>query len=486
MPTIVREDHDNMNATITLSIPVSDYQPAFKAKLSEYKKTAHMKGFRKGKTPFSVIRKMYGKGTLVDIINKMVGEELDKYIKAEELDLLGHPIPAKDQINYDFDTKDLEDFDFKFDIGIAPAFEVTGLDGTKFDYHDAIIPASMVEEDLANAQKQLGKQGPVEDEIQEEDVIKIQADELLPEGGIKENGFANEFSVSYNLMTEEGKAAFKGKKKGDLVQFDIFNLEAGKDEAFVRKYFLDVNEDAEENPEIGKIFQGLITEVTRVTPSELNQEFFDKYIGEGKVSSEEELRKELKDRTKMYYDRQADSFLFRDIKEHLEAENKLAFPEEFLKRWMVASGNLPKGKTEEEEIGNLTEGLTWSLIRGKLAKRFDIKVEEAEIKQRLRMQLIQMFGGQDFGALLDDYVEKMYQEEQQYHNAYTQVLSDKLFNSMKEVVTLNKVEITTEDLEKLIEEERAKQQPPAPEPVATEEAEDAAEEGIEEAEIVEE
>jgi len=485
MPTIVRENHDNLNATITLSIPVSDYQPTFKAKLNEYKKNAHMKGFRKGKTPFSVIRKMYGKGTLVDLINKMVGEEIDKYIKDEELDLLGSPIPSKDQENYEFDTKDLEDFTFKFDIGLAPAFEVKGLDGAEFNYHNAIIPDSMVEGDLANARKQLGKQGPVEDEIQEEDVIKIQADELA-EGGIKENGFANEFSVSYNLMTEAGKAAFAGKKKGDLVQFDIFDLEEGRDEAFVRKYFLDVNEDAEDNPEIGNMFQGLITEVTRVVPSELDQEFFDKYIGEGKVSSQEELMSELKDRTKMYFDRQADSFLFRDIKEHLEAENKLEFPEEFLKRWVVVSGNLPKDKNAEDELDNLLEGITWSLIRSKLANRFDIKVDEAEIKQRLRMQLIQMFGGQDFGALLDDYVEKMMQEEQQVQNAYNQVLSDKLFNSMKEVVTLNKVDITTDELEKLVAEENAKNQPPAPAPVAEVAAEEATEEGIEEAEIVEE
>ena len=485
MPTIVRENHDNLNATITLSIPVSDYQPTFKAKLNEYKKTAHMKGFRKGKTPFSVIRKMYGKGTLVDLINKMVGEEIDKYIKEEELDLLGSPIPSKDQENYEFDTKDLEDFTFKFDLGLAPAFEVKGLDGTEFNYHNAIIPDSMVEGDLANARKQFGKQGPVEDEIQEEDVVKIQADELT-DGGIKENGFANEFSVSYNLMTEAGKAAFAGKKKGDLVQFDIFDLEEGRDEAFVRKYFLDVNEDAEDNPEIGKMFQGLITEVTRVVPAELDQEFFDKYMGEGKVSSQEELMNQLKERTKMYYDRQADSFLFRDIKEHLEGENKLEFPEEFLKRWVVISGNLPKDKNAEEELDNLLEGITWSLIRSKLAKRFDIKVEEAEIKQRLRMQLIQMFGGQDFGALLDDYVEKMMKEEQQVQNAYNQVLSEKLFNSMKEVVTLNKVDITTEELEKLVEEENAKNQPPAPEPVAEVAAEETSEEGIEEAEVVEE
>ncbi len=482
MPTIVRENHDNQNATLTLSIPVADYQPEFKAQLNKFKNQAHMKGFRKGKTPMSVIRKMYGKGTLVDLINKTVGEELDKYIKAENLDLLGHPIPTEGQPQYEFDVKNLEDFEFKFDIGLAPDFEVKGLDGTEFKYYNTQIPDSMVEGDLENARKQLGEQGSVDDEIQEEDVIKIQADELDGDT-IKERGFANEFSVAYNLMTEEAKEIFKGKKKGDLVEFDIFNLEEGKDEAFVRRYFLDINEDSDENPEVGNRFRAVISDVTRVQPAELNQEFFDKYMGEGKVSSKEELMDTLKERTKMYYDRQADSFLFMDIKEHLEKENSLTFPEEFLKRWMVASGNLSEDKTADEEISNLTDGLTWTLIRGKLAKRFDITVNEAEIKQRLRMQLIQMFGGQDFGAMLDDYVDKMYGEEQQYHNAYTQVLSDKLFNSMKEVVKLKNDDVTTEELEKLIAEENAKHQPPAPAPVA--EAVES-EEGIEEAEIVEE
>ncbi|MEM6319393.1 MAG: trigger factor [Bacteroidota bacterium] len=486
MPTIVRENHDNQNATLTLSIPVADYQPAFKKKLNEYRKTAHLKGFRKGKTPLSVIRKMYGKGTLVDLINNTVGEELDKYIKAEELDLLGSPIPAEGQEAYEFDTKDLEDFEFKFDIGLAPEFEVIGLDDAEFKQYDTVIPDSMIEDDLADAQKRLGEQGSVDDEVQEKDILKLQADEL--EGDrIKENGWANEFTVSYEEMTDEAKEIFKGKKKGDLVQFDIFNLSKDKDEKFVHKYFLDANPEAEEEITVGNQFQAVITDVTRMIPAELDQEFFDQYFGEGKVTSEEEAKEQLKERIKMYYDRQADSFLFRDIKEHLEKENLLTFPEEFLKRWMAASGNLPEGKTADEEIGNLTEGLTWTLIRNKLAKRFDIQVSEAEVKQALRMQMVSYFGGQDFGALLDDYVEKMMDNEQQYHNAYTQILSEKLFNRLKEAVTLNKEEITTEALEALVKEENEKNQPPVPEAVAeNNEAAEETDEGIEEAEVIEE
>lgn len=477
MPTIARENHDNLNATVTLSIPATDYQPEFQAQLNKYRQNAHMKGFRKGKTPLSVIRKMYGKQALVELINQKVGAELDQYIKSENLDLLGHPIPAEDQAEFQFDTKQLEDFVFKFDLGLAPEFEVTGLEDTAFNRYNPQVPDAMVDSDLTDAQKRLGVQGPVEDEIQAEDIVKVQADELA-DGRIKENGWANEFSISVPEMTEEGKALFLGKKKGDLVQFDIFKL-SDKDEAFVKKYFLDVNEDAEDNPEIGNTFQALITEVTRATPAELDQAFFDKYFGEGKVTSEAEARETMKNNIKMYYDRQADAFLFKDIKETLEEKNKLQLPEEFLKRWMVASGNLPKGKTADEEIGNLVEGLSWTLIRGKLAKKFEVKVEEAEIKQRLRMQMISYFGGQDFGSLLDDYVEKMMADEQQYHGAYTQVLSDKLFNAMKDVITINENDISTEDLEKLVAEENAKNQP-APEPTSE------VEEGVAEAEVIEE
>jgi len=339
-----------------------------------------------------------------------------------------------------------------------------------------------VDGDLADAQKRLGVQGSVDDEIQEEDILKLQADEMDGEV-IKERGFANEFSVSYPELTEASKDIFKGKKKGDLVQFDIFNLAKDKDEAFVKKYFLDVNEDAEENPVIANQFQAVISDVTRNTPAELDQAFFDKYFGEGKISSEAEAREQLTERIKMYYDRQADGFLFKDVKEHLEAANKLEYPIEFLKRWMKASGNLPEGKTPEDEIDTMVDGLTWTLIRSKLAKRFEIQVEEAEIRQTLRMQLVSMFGGQDLGDLMNDYVNKMMENEQQYHGAYNQVLSDKLFNAIKEVITTNEIDISTEDLEKLIEEENAKNQPPAPaEPTAIENDEP----DIEEVEVVEE
>jgi len=484
MPNIVRETHDDLNVTLTLTISPEDYSQEFKSQLNKYRKTAHMKGFRKGKTPVSMIKKLYGKSLLVDIINKTVGEEVDKYIKEENLEILGQPLPAENQETYEFNVRDLETFEFKFDLGLAPEFEIKGLDGETFDKYSANIPDSMIDGDLEDARKKMGEQKAVEDVIQDEDIIRLQADEM-EEDRIKEGGWANEFSVSFPELTDESKEIFRDKKTGDLVQFDIFNLAKDKDENFVRKYFLDVNEESDEKPEIGNTFQALIKEVTRLEPAVLDQVFFDKYFGPGQVEDEAGAREKMKENIQKFYDNQADAFMFRDIQKNLEEQNSLELPEAFLKRWMVASGNLPEGKTADEELENLVKGLSWSLIRGKLAKRFEVKVEEAEIKDRLRNQVLSYFGGYDMGNLINDYVEKMMGDEQQYHNAYTQVLSNKLFQAMKEVVTIKENPVDAEAFDKIIEEENKKMQPPQAE-IETEEADQKeAEDGVEEAEVVE-
>jgi trigger factor len=481
MANIVREDHDNLNVTLTLSIPVADYQPKFKAKLNEYRKKAHLKGFRKGKTPLTVVRKMYGREVLVDIINNIVGEELDGYLKKEKLDILGNPLPSKDQASFDFDPKNLEDFEFKYDLGLSPEFEVVGLEDTAFNRYNVLVPDSMVDDDLADAQKRLGEQKSVDDTIQEDDILRLQADELA-DGAVKEGGWANEFSVSYPELTDEAKAIFDGKQKGDVVEIDIFNLAKDKDEKFVRKYFLDVNEDADETPEIGNKFQATISDVTRLEPATLGQEFFDKYFGKGVVSSEEEAREKMNANIKLYYDRQADGLLYKEIKETLEEKNPLEFPKEFLKRWLTTSKRLPEGSTAEEEVGKLLKGLPWTLIRSKLSTRFDVTVTQEEIKQALRQQIISQVGGYDLGSIIDEYLETLMKNEEQTHAIFEQLLAEKLFVKLKETITTNENDISTEDFEKVMEEERAKNQPA---PVAEADANDDEVE-IEEVEVVEE
>ena len=474
MPTIVREDHDDLNVTLTLNLAKEDYAPTFNAKLKEYRKNANLKGFRKGQVPLTVVRKMFGKNALVEIINDMISKEIAAYLVKADFDILGQPLPV-DQKELSLNTKELEDYSFKFDVGLVPNFEVKGLDTNAFNWYDTSIPDSMIEDDLKDALKKLGKQGPTEEGIEEGDVIKLSAVELS--GPIpKDGGLTPEFSVSFDELTADTVKAVSAKKVGDTFRFDITSLAKDKDKVFIEKYFLGLNEEATEPVVYGNDFEATIKEVTRLIPATLNQDFFDGYFGPGNVSSEEEAKEKLKSNIKRYYDNQADGMLFGVIVEQLKEDNQLALPEEFLGRWIKHTRNLPEGKTAEDAVAEMKDGLQWSMIRDKLAKKYDIEVEEAEIKQAIRGQILSYFGGQDYGGMVDNMVEKLSQDEQQVNNAYSQVLAEKLFRELKEVVTINAVPTTTDELEEIIKAEREKNEPKIEEAPATAEL---AEEGQE-------
>lgn len=457
MPTIVREDHDDLNVTLTLNIPKEDYAPKFKSKLKEYSKSATLKGFRKGQVPVTVIRKMFGKNALVDLINEIVGKELDDYLKAADFDILGEPL-AVDKKTLDLNTKELQDYSFKFDLGLVPSFEVKGLDNNAFNRHDVTIPDSMVQSDLQDALKRLGEQAEVETDIQDGDVINLEAVELsgpLP----KEGGLTPSFSISQDELTEASKALFVGKKAGETTRFDITQLSEGKDKEFIEKYFLQLNPDAEETVAYNNQFEATIKKVTRVEPATLDQVFFDKYFGPGNVTSEAEAIEKMKENTKRYYDNQADGLLFGEIVTQLKADNKIDLPKSFLERWIKETGKLPAGKTAAEEVAGMEEGLRWNLIQNKLAAKYEIKVEEQEVRGFLRAQIVQYFGGQDYGDMMNDMVDRMSKDEQQVNNAYNQILANKLFEELRKVITVNEISISTDDFEEILKAERAKNEP---------------------------
>jgi len=473
MPTIVREDHDDLNVTLTLNIPKEDYEPTFKSKLKEYSKSASLKGFRKGQVPLPIIRKMFGKNALVEIINKMVEDELAGFLKAADFDILGEPL-AVEQETISLNTKDLKDYTFKFDLGLMPAFEVKGLDNNAFNKHDVTIPDKMVEDDLADALKRLGKQQTVEEAIEAEDVLKIEAVELsgpLP----KEGGLTPSFSLTVKDLTEATKALVIGKKNGDTFRYDVTQLEEGKDKIFIERYFLGLNPDAAEPIAYNNQFEATIKEVTRVVPATLDQAFFDKYFGLGNVTTEAAAKKKMKENTKRYYDNQADGLLFGEIVAQLKEANQVPLPTDFLERWIKQKGKLAKGKTAAKEVAGMQEGLRWSMIQKKLAKQYDIEVGEEEIRGFLRAQIVQYFGGQDYGDLMNDMVDKATKNEQQVNNAYNQILANKLFTALKKVITINEIAISTDDFEEVLKVERAKKEP-AP---VTEEATVAAESEVE-------
>ena len=449
MSKVVREDSDDLTAVLTVTVEKKDYEPKFQKELNKYRKQAHLKGFRKGKMPMSAVRKMYGKSVLVEVVNQELQEELYRYLTEEKIDMLGQPLPSGDQEPIEFDLKDLHDYVFKFDIGLAPDFEVQGIrEEDEFLKYAVDIPEQMIDEELENARLRYGTQKQSEGEILENDLLKVKATEL--DGGeVRTDGVESSFNLLIkNIDNEEVKQALLHSKVGDTLRLDLFGLGESMDDSFVRRHFLKLEEEDKRmiNPE----FEVIIEEATRTEPAELNPEFFDKYFGAGEVSNEEEARNRIREEIKKYFDNQADALLFRDFQNALMEKNKLALPRDFLLRWLKTNNEKIPEEEIAEEYDNFSENLRWSLIRGKLVKDFGISINQEDILERFKNQIRGYLGGGE-EELVTSMAMRMLENKKQFDSTYEDVLTDRLAEAIEGRVTIETKPISRDDFREMVE-----------------------------------
>ncbi len=465
MPKTIREDTEPLSSTLTVTVERSDYLPRLNSELAKYRKQAQMKGFRKGRTPMSVVRKMYGRSVLAEVVNQLMQEELYRYLTEEDIEILGQPLPSESQEQLDFDLKEPQDYMIKFDVGRAPSFEVAGVDETNtFEKYKVDIPESEVDEALEAARRRQGKRVNPETAGDENDVVRLQAVELEGEGP-KEDGVQSEFSLLLSRIDDEGtRERFFGKQVGDQLDLDLFSLEKDTDEAYVRKHFLQLEED-DDRP-VNHDFRLTLEEISRVEPAELNEEFFQAAFPGRDASSEEEAREAIREDLAKHYDSQAEALLFRDIQDDLLEKNELALPHDFLKRWLLASNEQATAEIIANEYDRFAENLRWSLIKGKLVKRFDLEVKPEELKDRFRDQVRGYFGGStDNEAFVDSMVERLMQDKKQVDSVYEDLMADKLYDAVVDVVSVKDKPIGLDAFKEVLEEarrEREAAQTPAP------------------------
>ena len=460
MPQVVRTDSDNLNTQIVLTITKDDYEPKFKSELNKYKNKVSMKGFRKGKTPTALIKKMYGQKLLVDVINEMVQNEIFSFIKGEELNTIGQPIPSEDQPEVDFSVNELKDMEFRFDLGLAPQFELKGVDKkTSFDFKKVQIEDSFLTEQVEAGRKRVGERVQVTEDIEGNDVVKLNANELDGKK-LKADGWAASFSILVDEIADEKvKKQILKKKAGDKVTVNVFQLEKDRDADFVRKNILGVQEN-DGDVEIGEMFEATIEEVNRIQLAELNQEFFDKYMGPGKVTSVEEMKEMIKTDYVTHYDKQADALMFRDFNEMLLEKNDLPLPDAFLKRWLKTSEQNVQDSDVEEGYDEFAKSLRWSLIRGELIKKFNLEVTDDEVFEGIKEQVRGMFkqyGMADADELIVlNTANRMAEDKEQMNKVYGEMMNEKVFKTIKGEIKLNETPISREDFDTLLQEERAK------------------------------
>lgn len=452
--------NDDHTAEIVAIVEHADYNGKWESELAKLRKSSNMRGFRKGKTPKSVLIKLHGRALLADIVSEKLNAGVSEFLQKTEENLIGGPIPSDSHVLVDFDPRSDQPYEFRFDIGWHPEPEIKGLE-REFHYYDVQIEDDTVREQMDIMRRQSGKSEDVTGPVEEGDHITFNAREM-EDGEVKDNGLETSFDILVSDIGDEDiKNQVLGMSIDDKLQFDIFKISDVDDERFVRKYLLKLDEedmDLEVNPE----FEGKLVSAHRHVPAELTEEFLTRNFGED-VTTEEEALEVIRKNLKEQYDAQADSLLREVVRKEIMAETRIDLPDEYMKRWLLFDAN-ENSKASPEDLAkeyeaHLKENLQWSMIRGALVDKYEIEVTEEEIKKRVIDQVYRylMHQVQD-PEMIYNIVQNVLNDRSQVEQYHAMIQEEKVFEKLKEELTLDKETVTSEEFEKVLDEKRSEEQ----------------------------
>ncbi len=447
---ITRENSDDLNAVVKIEIAKADYDGNVEKVLRDYRKKANIKGFRPGMVPIGLIRKMYGRAVQVDEINKIVTENIQKYLTDEKIEILGDPLPHIDENEkIDFDTQ--ESFTFSFDLGLAPAFETKLSKKNKVVYYEIAADDKMKNDYLANYTRRYGKFGKFEIS-EEKDVLKGKIEALDESGNPVPGGVTvDDTTLSVEVIADKKiKKQFIGKSEKDTIDFNL------------RKAFPNDNEIAgllkkqkDEAVKIDGDFRFTINEITRFIPAELNQELFDRIYGEGVIHSEEEFRNRLNDEINVNLRNESDYKLSLDLKKLTIEKSEFELPETFLKRWLLKVNEKTTEEQVEKEFGSFKTDLKWQLIRNRIARTNEVRITEEELQKEA--EKITRYQFQQYGLFyatdeqVANYAKETLKREEDAKKIADKIIEEKVNLILKEMVKLETKKVSIEEFNKLFE-----------------------------------
>ena len=443
---------DKVSALLTVKLEKADYQEKVDKSLKTFRQKAQIPGFRKGMVPMSLVKKMYGKSVVAEEVNKLLSEKVYDYIKSNNINMLGEPMPNEEkQQVIDFDT--MEDFEFVFDIALAPEFKAEVSSSDKVDYYTIEVTDAMVDNQVKAYTQRNGKYEQVA-AYEDNDMLKGLIAELDENGNTKEGGIQVEGAVlmpSY-MKNDEQKAIFANAKVNDVL---VFNPNTAYDgHAAEIASLLKIEKEAA--AEVKSDFSFQVEEITRFVSGELNQEIFDQVFGEGVVKTEEEFRAKIKESIAEQIVADSDyKFLIDARKMLMEKVGKLEFPDALLKRVMLLNN---KEKGEEfvaENYDKSIEELTWHLIKEQLVKDNEIKVEQEDVikmaKDATKGQFAQYGMMTVPEDILENYAQEMLKKKENVDGLVGRVVEAKLATALKAKVTLNNKTVPMEEFNKMFE-----------------------------------
>ena len=420
--------------------------------MKSLRQKAQVPGFRPGMVPMSLVKKMYGKSVIAEEVNKALSEAVYKYIQDNNVSILGEPLPNEDkQPEIDFDT--MEEFEFLFDIALAPEFKAEVDAKDKVDYYLIDVTGDMVNNQVKAYTQRNGKYEKV-DVYEDKDMLKGLLAELDENGNTKEGGIQVEGAVmmpSY-MKNDEQKAIFANAKVNDVLVFNPHTAWEGN--AAELSSLLKI--DKEEAAEMKSNFSYQVEEVTRFVEGELTQEIFDQVCGKDVVKTEEEFRVKIKEVIANQFVADSDYKFLIDVRKMLmEKVGKLEFPDALLKRIMRMNNQDKDEKFVDDNYDKSIEELTWHLIKEQLVKANNIKVEQEDVvnmaKEATRAQFAQYGMMSVPEDLLENYAKEMLKKKESVEGLVNRVVETKLASALKSQVKLNNKTISAEEFNKMFE-----------------------------------
>lgn len=436
---ITRENIDELNAVVKVDIAKEDYAGKVDKILKDYRKNANIPGFRKGHVPMGMVKKQYGQAVLVDEVNKLLQDSLNKYLTEEKLDVLGNPLP-KEQENFDWDK---ENYSFEFELGLAPEFEVN-LDLKKpVTKYNIVADDKMVNDQIESIQKQYGK-------LKTKEVVE-EGDTVAGTFKNEEEGIENDSTIELaNIKGKRNLNKFVGAKVGDTITLKTKGL-FEDDHALINH--LKIDHDKAHDLDIEVEFT--ISEINERELADLDQELFDKLFGKDKVTSVTELKEKIKEDAAKQFEQQSDQQLMNDITEALIEATKFELPKEFLQKWIQTVGEKPLTEEEAaEEYEKSEKGLRYQLIEGKVVNENNLNVDFNDLKsfttEKIKQQMAQ-FGQMDPSEKeLDDIAARILSNQDEVKRLSEQLMNEKLLEFYKEKMKFDEKEVTYEEFVKAI------------------------------------
>ena len=451
------EAPDKINGVLTITVEKEDYNEKVEKTLKDYRKRANVPGFRPGQVPMGMIRKQAGTSVKVDEINRLLGEEMYKYIRENNIQMLGEPMPSDKQVPVDMEKE--APYTFMFDIAVAPEFSIELTNKDKVDYISVKVDDELIDRQVDMYASQHGHYDKVEEfDADQRDMLKGDLRQLDADGNTLEGGITVDSAslLPQYIKVEGQKTLFDGARLGDIITFNPKKAYPDNDAEIAALLKL----KKEEVAELTSDFSFQITEISRYVKAPVNKELFDRVFGEGAVKDEKEFRQKVAEGIQAQLQGETDYQFLLNVRKYAEEKvGELTFPEELLKR-VMKTNNKDKGDdyVEKNFAGSIRE-LKWHLIKEQLVAQSGIKVADEDVKETAKEAARQQFAQYGMNNIPDEYIENyaddMLKKRENVDGLLDRTIDRKLTQALKDMVKMNIKEVSLDEFNKMIREQNA-------------------------------